>query len=544
MEEIMNSQTTIFDHWPMKGKEPRKSQTHVLEWIEALPKNIKYILCQIPVGGGKSPIGLTLSGHLAQSIGNSFILTPQKILQTQYQNSFTKEQLFSLFGKSNYTCKPKNTNCDIGSELKPMCNDCPHKKAMGAARLAPNTVLNYHLALLLFALANEISLKKRNLIVFDECHTLENYLTEFNSFQIGEKRCRQFNVNWQQPYNEEDAIDWINSTYLPAVFEEKKKLEDIAEDIRSRYTMGEQMDKADADILTKAKDVSEHYLKVNYFTLNTIDYIKTHYVLVKDKKSFKFKELYGKEVFKQLCEPMADRFLFMSSTILDKDSYCADLGIPPEEAAFISVDSEFNLDNRPVFYLPQMKMTYGWNSDEKKSQRTKMIDAIIQISKVHENDSGIIHTGSFQISNWLVNQLQGKVKHRIMHHNPSQDGENRQSRDTVINEFITDDSEPKLLISPSITEGLDLKDDLARFSIVCKVPYPYLGDAWVKRRQEISREWYMRQAMISIIQSTGRVVRSKEDWGYSYILDESFLGLYRSMKKKVPKWFSDSIDGI
>jgi Rad3-related DNA helicase len=167
-----------------------------------------------------------------------------------------------------------------------------------------------------------------------------------------------------------------------------------------------------------------------------------------------------------------------------------------------------------------------------------MIAKIIEICKSHESDSGVIHTGSFQIANWLVNELTDKIPHKIVHHNPDSDF----TRDEVINEFMANDNAvPTILISPSITEGLDLKEDKGRFSIIAKVPFPYLGDSWVKRRMELSKEWYSRQAMIGIIQATGRVVRSKEDWGYNYILDESFGMLSKMYSKNIPKWFKDSI---
>ena len=68
-----------------------------------------------------------------------------------------------------------------------------------------------------------------------------------------------------------------------------------------------------------------------------------------------------------------------------------------------------------------------------------------------------------------------------------------------------------VLISPSLTEGLDLKEDLGRFSIFVKVPYPFLGDEWVKRRLELSDEWYQRQAFQNIVQGGGRVVRTPDD---------------------------------
>jgi Rad3-related DNA helicase len=517
---------------------PRFSQEKVLKWMESLPPNIKYILCEIPVGGGKSPIGLNLSAYLANSYGNSFILTPQKILQKQYQDSFDKEHLFSLYGKGNYKCAPKDTNCDVGADLKPRCESCPHRNAMTQAKSSPNIVLNYTLALLLFMLNNELKISKRKLIVFDECHTLEHHLTEFKALQIGEKRCRQFKVKFQTPKNEYEAVEWLADIYKPAVIKEYNSLKAVVDEIMSRYEDGEAMERADAELINKLKDVVGHLDSLNEYTAMTIDEILEKYALIRDKSFFKFKPLYGKELFRQYINPMADRFLFMSSTILDKDAYCRDLGIPPSEAAFISIDSEFELDNRPVIYSPTMKMTYGWDKDDKRNDRKVMISKIMEICETHSDESGVIHTGSFQVASWLIKELQGKVPHHLMHHNPESDS----SRDQVIEEFTNNNGlQPCLLISPSVTEGLDLKDDRGRFSIIVKVPYPYLGDNWVKRRQELSKEWYTRQAMIGIIQATGRIVRSKTDWGYNYILDESFGSLAKMYSRNIPKWFKDSI---
>jgi ATP-dependent DNA helicase DinG len=528
----------ILQYWPMAKSLPRESQEKVLKWIEALPIEKKYILCEIPVGGGKSPIGLNLSAYLADSKGSSFILTPQKILQKQYQDSFDKSQLLSLYGKANYTCAPKETNCDIGSDIKPKCESCPHRDAMGAARYAPNIVLNYTLAMLLFMLSTELKIGKRKLMVLDECHTLEHHLTEFQALQIGEKRCRQFKVKWTKPNSEYEAIDWIKETYKPAVIHEHSQLTSIVQEITARYEDNEHMDKADAEIINKLKDVTRHLDVLNEYCLLGVDDLIQKYALIIDKSYFKFKPLYGREIFNKFMKPMADRFLFMSSTILDKDAFCHDLGIPPEEAAFISIDSEFPLDNRPVLYSPTMKMTYGWDKDDKKSDRKIMINKIIDICKLHEGDSGIIHTGSFQLANWLIRELTGKVSQRIMHHAPDSD----YSRDVIIDDFTDNNNDiPSLLISPSITEGLDLKDDRARFSITAKVPFPNISDAWTKRRMELSKEWYNRQAMLGIIQGAGRVIRSKEDWGYNYILDESFGALYQRYIKNTPAWFKNSI---
>ena len=526
--------------WPFAHSKPRATQQEVMAWLENIPSHIRYILCEIPVGGGKSPIAINYSAFLSKYKGNAYILTPQKILQTQYENSFDKSQLFSLYGKSNYHCPSKNTNCDIGSVLPPKCESCVFTSALNQGNAAPNLVLNYTLALLLFKyVSGEKMIPKRNLIVFDECHTLENHLVEFNAIQIGEGRCKQFNLKYIEHKTSLQALYWIENKYMPVVRDMYLKLKRQFEEIEGGYDGGS-LSKQEMEIVTKYKEVREHLAAIEEFMSLGKEEIENRYVYIPDKTYFKFKELYGKNNFNQIVKPMADRFLFLSSTILNKEAFCYDLGIDPDEAVMISTASEFPLKNRPIVYSPRMKMTYGWNNEEKKDERRDMIDAIINTIEYHKDDNGIIHTGSFQVASWLIENLQGKIPHKILHHLPN----SGYDRGDVIKEFINESGEKKLLISPSITEGLDLKDDLGRFAIFCKVPYPYLGDRWVARRAEISKEWYNRQAIIAIIQGGGRICRSETDWGNTYIFDESFGGLYRFMKNKVPAWWSDSLTTI
>ena len=219
----------------------------------------------------------------------------------------------------------------------------------------------------------------------------------------------------------------------------------------------------------------------------------------------------------------------MSSTILDKDGFCRDLGIPPEDAAFLSLDSDFPVENRQTFYMPQMKMNYGWNNAENAKGRERVVDTIEKLLQIHKDDSGIIHTANFAIASWLVRELQGSIPHVIYEHSD-------EDRNTTIDMFM-DSDEPSLLISPSSTEGLDLKDDLGRFAIFAKVPYGFLGDQWIKKRMEISSEWYTRNDMINIIQGGGRIVRSETDTGSVYIVDQSFDHLYRQTAGITPGWW-------
>lgn len=535
----MSYQTkSILDFWPMKGFAPRVTQVDVLKWMEKLPPHIKYILCEVPVGGGKSPLALTASAWMVNGIGSSTILTPQKILQKQYEDSFESHLIGSMYGKANYNCNPKKTNCDIGDSIKPKCSVCPYRDNFNSAKNKPNVALNYKIALL-FSMIGVEFIRNRKLMVFDECHTLEHHLTEFLAVTVSERMCKRYGVAWKKPNSIHEANYFLTERYLPALREKITEQGRLVDEINRRAEAGHTLNKEDGEIIKEYEAMKEQFERLEYLTKMPIAELTEQYVFIPDKTFFKYKELYGKRIFKSLVDPLADRFLFMSSTILDKDAFCEDLGIDPAQAAFISMDSEFDVENRPVMFMPTMKMTYGWDAPEKKAERKEMIDTIVDICKKHHGDqSGVIHTASFQVAQWLVKELSGKVPQKIMHHNPDGDA----SRDEVIAQFTKNDGTLKLLISPSVTEGLDLKGDLARFNIIAKTPYPYLGDAWVKARMEKSQSWYSRQAMIAVIQACGRVVRGKDDWGFTYILDSSFAMLFNRIRRNVPKWWKDGYE--
>lgn len=538
-------QDNILSYWPFGDYPPRQSQEIIQEWIQKLPPNIRYIICEIPVGGGKSPLALNLSGWYSRSFGNAYLMTPQKILQRQYEESFEKHLLHTLYGKANYSCEPKNTNCDIGSDIKPKCSFCPHKDAIAGMAYAPNVVLNYALAFNLFKYVGGENgpVRPRKLMVFDEAHTLEHHLTEFNAISFSELRCRKLNIRFQIPKSIPEALEWINRQYLPALAEKiNRASSDVARILNEmEFDPGRRLSKDEERSIKDVRELREHRQSiVEQLSAKSLIEIDDRYVLVNESKtSFKFKELYGRHIFKELVEPMADKFLFMSSTILDKDSYCSDLGIDPDKTAFISIPSEFPEDNRPVLYMPTIKMTFGWDNDTpaQRAERKKMITRLTQLcTEIHPEESGVIHAGSYQVAKWLVQELSNKIPHEIMHHNP----ESGFTRDQVIDEFQVVDGRAKLLISPSVTEGLDLKDDKGRFAIFAKVPYPFLGDAWVKKRMSLSNTWYSIQALIAMIQGGGRVVRGPTDWGHVYILDTAWENLYRRSKYMIPKWWKDA----
>jgi hypothetical protein len=113
-------------------------------------------------------------------------------------------------------------------------------------------------------------------------------------------------------------------------------------------------------------------------------------------------------------------------------------------------------------------------------------------------------------------------------------------RDEVIIEHVNS-TKPTVLISPSLYLGLDLKDDLSRFQIITKVPYPDLGDRWINEKRKLSGQWYNWQTGLRLVQGYGRSVRSKDDWAITYVLDSGFGNFVNKNKNILPDWFTEAI---
>ena len=148
----------------------------------------------------------------------------------------------------------------------------------------------------------------------------------------------------------------------------------------------------------------------------------------------------------------------------------------------------------------------------------------------HKNEKGIIHCHSYKVASYIKNNIRSS---RILIHGSD-------NRDTIL-EKHKKSRKPTVLISPSMTEGVDLKGELSRFQIICKVPYPYLGDKLIKKKMNKWKWWYPLQTAKTIVQAVGRSVRSNDDSAVTYILDSDFERFYRMNSSLFPAKFRECL---
>lgn len=200
-----------------------------------------------------------------------------------------------------------------------------------------------------------------------------------------------------------------------------------------------------------------------------------------------------------------------------------------EEFFYKEIPSTFNFENSPIFVTDKCRMSYK----EKKQNLPKMVSKIIELLEIHNDERGIIQTGSYEFSKALVDALPANVKKRILFYN------NTEEKRQVLEKL--EKKKNGVLVGPSLLEGLDLKDDLCRFIIVMKVPYASLGDALVSAKCNLIKGWYQADAICKILQGVGRGVRNISDWCVTYILDGCVWELLLYNHKSLPKEFMKRI---
>jgi ATP-dependent DNA helicase DinG len=497
------------------------------------------VILELGTGVGKSATGITIARYMEQHapkikneegdpLTGAYVVTTQKILQEQYLRDFGPQcgqnLVKSIKSSNNYTCtfyteqscaESKRILSKLAKQLngtefqkhcKQQCKYSIEKQEFIDSAIAI-TNFPYILAESMYA----GKLEPRALLVVDEAHNTEAELGKFIEITFSEKFSKDI-LKCKPPRGESQiaVFDWIKTTYKKSlnkhIKEVEKALEKLSNDIEGYGTFSKQY-----EILDK------HICKVNRFIEA---YVPENWIMnvvlpgenKKAGKKYEFKPIDVAPFTQDTFFRLGGRMLFMSATIVDHEIFCESLGIKKDAAACLSIPSPFSAKNRPVHFLSVGSMSKS-NID---STLPNIVEVIRMLLEKHSDNKGIIHAVNYRIAKYIQENLNSK---RIMIHDSS-------NRDEILKQHINA-KDPTVLLSPSMMEGIDLHDDLSRFQIICKVPYPYLGDLVVQRRMEKNKKWYSYMTAKSVIQSLGRSIRNENDHAVSYILDSDWNRFYR-----------------
>lgn len=402
-----------------------------------------------------------------------------------------------------------------------MWRPCEYYHQLNTALAASHSIFNYSMFLIYTIMATRQRLPPRQLLVLDEAHRIEEEVVKFAAISISKWKLRKYipEFDFLPDYGFDDIEKWIE--FLTTV--------------EGKISSSVQLHKINAELEGEA-EIFRRKLDwvIERKTIDTkgwiISEIKKEWVGRNREEvvRIELKPLdiapYCRSIF-ELCE----KTLMMSAT---KDAFCASIGLVPEEVKFIQVGSDFPLKNRPIYPLKIAYLNYTeLQRDAVKQLLAKVVDKIMTFHKDHK---GIIHTTSYEQLNFIKQNISESNRRRLLETNPDVE------RNEIIEEHINA-TRPTVLISPSLHLGLDLADNLSRFQVITKVPYPSLGDRWINEKRKRSERWYAWKTGLQLIQATGRSVRSKDDWATTYVLDSKFGDFINENKEIIPTWFLESI---
>ena len=241
-----------------------------------------------------------------------------------------------------------------------------------------------------------------------------------------------------------------------------------------------------------------------------------------------FKPLKVADYSDELLLNLGQQRIFMSGTILNYDIFGRELGLKPEETAFISVDySPFPEKNRPIYtHIKGGKLS---RKDRGEDSYKKCADAIATIAAKYPEKKGLILPFTDDIENGIVEAL--KDNHPLVYARLRQHSKMPKERDAVFREF-EDEQNNEILISTYANQGFDGK--MVDFTVIAKVPFGPLGDIQVKTKAENDPKWYQLMTAVELAQMAGRCVRSQTDTGHTYIIDPSFMFHFERGMKNNP----------
>lgn len=580
----------MIDYFPAPSF--RFKQDKTINAIESAfeDNDYKYILAELPMGIGKSLIGYTA----ACFYGSAYLCTPQKSLQNQYLKEKFKNKEFPLSkiqGRGNYICLNSNkscsTHCNKNNGLIERCQNalttnfeygvshaatsakrgelywnsytrCPYLAQKVDAMNAKILVPNYKFLILETNYIGDLG--QRELLVSDEAHNLEKNIYDFVETRLTQDDIETLNLI--DTYKGEEVKDWID-TLKQLVGKDKKKNKNGKEEKEDFNAIINKNDgsipyliaKIEVEIKAendKPKIVIDNYKifqlnmkKDNLVTMrNKMKFIIEKYKEEPDNwivevnrlddrylQSLVFKPIYIGKWAKEIYFSKGKRNLLMTGTVVNFKKFMDGLGLEFDDVKQLRLAPIFPPQNQPTYNL-----NIGWlnkHALDIKNTNNKLYDVVVGVDlalSCFPNDKGIIHTTNFTLTNYIKEH--SKFGDRIIVH----DSKNRME----MMDYHIESDEPTVLCSPSFYEGADLKDDLSRFQVIPKVPYPYIGkdDKRITKLIEHDPEIVNYLTKIRLIQTKARSIRSPNDHAVTITLDTNFKKFQKDEEEDLELYFN------
>jgi Rad3-related DNA helicase len=526
----------IFEEFPAPSY--RGAQERALADIrDAFAAGSDVVLVRAPTGSGKSLLARAVAGCAAtpaevgaeEPIG-AYYTTPQVSQLDDVAGDPLLDDLNVIRGKNNYRCilpGESETPVDQAPCAREREFDCQVKhrcpyfsdRAIAANRSIAAMTLAYFMQT-----AGSDVFGRRDVVVIDEAHGLGDWAEMYAQIELGPETIPPWNdVKPEVIDGLDDALSYAQ--YLTTIC--NRGLEGLR---GNAELTPEQVQKRDrlTELRSDLKWFIEEYQDPESPTTWVVDQHGG------EGSPVTIKPVNPERYLKHTVWDRGRKFVLLSATILNRDAFCANVGLDPANVSLVEVPHTFPVENRPLFDVTRGKMTY----EHREETLPAVARTLVRVMAAHPDEKGLVHCHSYAIQERLEELLVDLgVGSRLRAHD-------REDRDGQLQAWKRSD-DPDVFLSVKMEEALDLEGDLCRWQLLCKAPYPNTRDSRVARRLEDGQwGWYYRTALRTVIQACGRVVRAPGDHGATYLADSSLLDLFERARTDTPGWFREQVDRL
>jgi Rad3-related DNA helicase len=488
----------------------------ICEVVDAYKRGADVVFLDGPTGSGKTLVGEAVR----QVIGGKAMYVCHSLgLQDQFVSDFPYARV--LKGSTNYPTELMSYPEYTGGDCTPECQwctgpeSCPYKIAKRAAQASDLAVLNT--AYFLNTINHTDNFAGRRLVILDEADTIESLVMGFEEFRLSGRFLRKLgltapNKGVHRQTVGKFLVDQVEPRVKKMVSVMRRELNAGSLDVEGFRTL-QQLEQ----LHRRARVVAAKYKAGTW--VRCYDHTG----------AFILKPISVADVSPNRLWQHSRLWLLMSATLVSTQEIISSLGMSGLKVETVTMPMTFPVEHRPLYAVPIEKVT----AKTKEVAYPRIARAIEKVLDRHPNDRVLVHTVNYEFASYLQRHV-NTDRQKLTYQNAGE-------REPILEEFRR--RMAAVLFAPSLDRGFDFRDDDARVVIVAKLPYPYLGDQQISARMNTpdGQYWYTIQTIRSLVQMTGRGVRSKEDWAHTYILDAGFMDFLRRNRHLLPEWWLDAL---
>jgi Rad3-related DNA helicase len=456
---------------------PRDSQTKVLTKVEKNWNKYEVFVVRVPVAGGKSAIATTIQDWSLSHKASAAITVPNNMLRDQYMEEF--EWLHTLRAQTDYWLE--RYDCTVKEYMK------RHRLKFGpkgceynedkklVKRVGTPVVMNF--------MGYQAHKLFRNVMIVDEAHQLLPVLQSIHAKRIW----RHIHGYPQNARSVSDILLWLEGmSTLTAPLAKLKK---------------------DISSLTPATTVE---FGTDYYRGQEMDCIRLLPMDVSNEAPI-------------FWPAKTKKLVLMSATISETD--VNNMGLGTRKVCYIDATSEIPEAQRPILYTP-----VGSMSRKNKGETLPLL--LTEIERVlgdNPGRKGFIHV-TYELGSTIKDATDNP---RLIFHNKG-------NKKEQFAKFLAMPPESgAVFVGSGMAEGIDLKYDAGYFQLITKIPFKSLVNPCYRYLATHRPKDYIWLTSKDILQASGRICRTPEDFGATYILDQDFDLWFERAKSygHIPDWF-------